>query len=199
MLSDGWVHGQAGFTFLPYWGGEEDAQAPKGPKRAGWALKIKTCKFLSYPPAWATPAFLPPALGFHTFHDRLGKLQTICIFLCCLCEVLCVMFPVLCKLSPLHAHDALKGLGPNPVVSSQPWNGCFSNNCPPILTTITPSTPTPASDCDIPAQPPITPDSATHTSCAPCGFPSNTTFPTAQPPFPPKFARRCPHPAPSLR
>ena len=59
-------------------GGGEDAQAPKGSKRAGWGLKIKTCKFLSYPPAWATPTFLPPALGFHTFQDfnKLGKLQT---------------------------------------------------------------------------------------------------------------------------
>ena len=35
MLSDGWVPGQAGFTFLPYWGGGEDAQAPKGSKRGG--------------------------------------------------------------------------------------------------------------------------------------------------------------------
>ena len=61
---------------------------------------------------------------------------------------------------------------------------------PLVVTTITPSTPTPVSDYDIPAQPPITaitPESVTHTACAPCGFPSNTTFPTTQPP-PPKFA-----------
>ena len=28
MPSDGWVPGQASFTFLPYWGGGKDAQAP---------------------------------------------------------------------------------------------------------------------------------------------------------------------------
>ena len=62
VLSDGWVPGQAGFTFLPYWGGGEDAQALEGSKRAGWYLKIKTCKFLSCPPAWATLAFFAPYL-----------------------------------------------------------------------------------------------------------------------------------------
>ena len=62
MLSYCWVHRQADFTFLPYRGGGEDAQAPKGSKRAGRALKIKTCKFLSYPPAWATPALFAPIL-----------------------------------------------------------------------------------------------------------------------------------------
>ena len=63
VLCDGWVPGQAGFTFLPYWGGGgEDAQAPKGSERAGWVIKIKICKFLSCPPAWATPAFFAPYL-----------------------------------------------------------------------------------------------------------------------------------------
>ena len=51
----------------PTGGGGEDAQALKGSERAGRDIKIKTCKFLSCPPAWATPAFLPPAFGFHTF------------------------------------------------------------------------------------------------------------------------------------
>ena len=37
-------------------GGGEDAQALKGSGRAGWDVKIKTCKFLSCPPAWATGA-----------------------------------------------------------------------------------------------------------------------------------------------
>ena len=51
----------------PTGGGEgEDAQALKGSERAGRDIKIKTCKFLSCPHAWATPAFLPPAFGFHT-------------------------------------------------------------------------------------------------------------------------------------
>ena len=62
MLSYGWVPGQAGFTFLPYRGGGEDTQAPKGSKRAGRALKMKNCKVLSYPPAWATPALFAPIL-----------------------------------------------------------------------------------------------------------------------------------------
>ena len=71
----------------PTGGGGEDAQAPKGSERAGWDLKIKTCKFLSCPPAWATPAFLPPALGFHTFLDfnRSGMLQTRNFSVVCLC------------------------------------------------------------------------------------------------------------------
>ena len=62
----------------PTGGRGEDAQALKGSERAGWDIKIKTCKFLSCPPAWATPAFLPPTLGFHTFLDfnRSGMLQT---------------------------------------------------------------------------------------------------------------------------
>ena len=78
MLFDAWVPGQAGFAFLPYPGGGEDAKAPKDSKRAGWAIKIKMCKFLSYPPATATPAFLPPAFGFHIvlYFKRLGMLHT---------------------------------------------------------------------------------------------------------------------------
>ena len=60
MLFDGWVPGQAGFTFLSYWGGGEDAQALKGSERAGWDVTVKTYKFLSCPPAWATPAFFAP-------------------------------------------------------------------------------------------------------------------------------------------
>ena len=31
----------------------EDALAPAGSKRAGWGLKVNTCKYLSSPPAWA--------------------------------------------------------------------------------------------------------------------------------------------------
>ena len=71
----------------PTGGGGQDAQAPKGSERAGWDLKIKTCKFLSCPPAWANPAFVPPALGFHTFQDfnRSGMLQTLNFFVLCLC------------------------------------------------------------------------------------------------------------------
>ena len=66
------------FHLLALLGGE-DAQAPKGSERAGWDLKIETCKFLSCHPAWATPAFLPPALGFHIFLDfnRSGMLHVL--------------------------------------------------------------------------------------------------------------------------
>ena len=66
---------------------QEDAQALKGSKSAGWDVKIKTCKFLSCPPAWATPPSLPPTLGFHTFLDwnRSGMLQTLNFFVLCLC------------------------------------------------------------------------------------------------------------------
>ena len=88
MLFDGLVPGQAGFILLPYWeGGEEDAQALKGSGRAEWDVKIKTCKFLSCPPAWATPTFLPLALGLHTFLDfnRSRKLQTLNAVVVCLC------------------------------------------------------------------------------------------------------------------
>ena len=63
-------------------GGGDDTQALKGSKRAGWDIKIKTCKFLSCPPAWATPAFLRPTFEFHTFLDfnRSGLLQTLKFF-----------------------------------------------------------------------------------------------------------------------
>ena len=71
----------------PTGGGGEDAQELKVSKRARWDVKIKTCKFLSCPPAWATAAFLPPTLGFHTFLDfnGSGMLQTLNFFVLCLC------------------------------------------------------------------------------------------------------------------
>ena len=71
----------------PTWGGGEDAQALKGSKSAGWDVKIKTCKFLSCPPAGATPTFFAPTLRFHTFLDlnRPGMLQTLNFFVLCLC------------------------------------------------------------------------------------------------------------------
>ena len=71
----------------PTRGGGEDAQALKGSKRAGWDGTIKTGRFLSCRPASATPTFLPPALGFHTFldFDRSRMLQTLKFFVLCLC------------------------------------------------------------------------------------------------------------------
>ena len=68
-------------------GGGEDAQALKGSERAGWDIKIRTCKFFSCPPAWATPACLPPALSFNTFLDfnRSRILRTFNFFVLCLC------------------------------------------------------------------------------------------------------------------
>ena len=39
VLSDGWVLGQAVFTSSHKGGGGEDAQVPKGSKRAGWDVK----------------------------------------------------------------------------------------------------------------------------------------------------------------
>ena len=62
----------------PTGGEERTLRHPRGPREQGGLYKIKTCKFLSYPPAWVTPAFLPRAFGFHTCFDfnRLGMLQT---------------------------------------------------------------------------------------------------------------------------
>ena len=44
----------------PTRGGGEDAQAPKGSKRAWWDIKIKTCKFLSCPPRQGHPRLVCP-------------------------------------------------------------------------------------------------------------------------------------------
>ena len=45
--------GRQACLHCPTRGGAEDARAPKGSERAGWDVKIKTCKFFSTLPAWA--------------------------------------------------------------------------------------------------------------------------------------------------
>ena len=60
VLFDGWVPGQAGFTFLPYWGGGEDAQASKGSERAGWSMVAAFCSPSGAPTALCSVSFAVP-------------------------------------------------------------------------------------------------------------------------------------------
>ena len=77
VLSDGWAGRHVSLLALKGGGGgAEDAQALKGSQRAGRDVKIKTCKFLSCPPALAIPPAshtrvrsIHPPTHTHTQHD----------------------------------------------------------------------------------------------------------------------------------
>ena len=70
----GVLQGQAGFTFSPTGRGGEDSVVLKGSQRAGWVVKIKTCKFFSCPPHLGHPRLgCPHGFGFHTLGQSQGR------------------------------------------------------------------------------------------------------------------------------